>query len=93
MAPFIAVITVSEGGGNAAELRREEVGHDPVKEGARPFQFFDMVREVAGGLARHGSARWPATRLADAGKEKRERGGTGLVGRLACWAVPERWAR
>jgi hypothetical protein len=34
MAPFIAAVTVSEGGGNAAELRREEVGHDSVKEGA-----------------------------------------------------------
>jgi hypothetical protein len=84
MTPFIAAITVSEGGGNAAELRREEEGHNPVQYGARPVQFLSMVREVADDLARHDGARWVAARSVDAGKEKRERGGTGLVGWLAC---------
>jgi hypothetical protein len=56
MVPFIAAIAVSEGWGNAAKLRREEEGHDPVKVGARPVQFLTMVREVADGLALHGGA-------------------------------------
>jgi hypothetical protein len=30
-------------GGNADELRRGEVGHDPVKEGARLVQFLTMA--------------------------------------------------
>jgi hypothetical protein len=54
MVLFIAAITMSEGGGNATELRREEEGHGPIKEGARPVQFLTMVQEVAGGLARLG---------------------------------------
>jgi hypothetical protein len=51
MAPVIAAITLSEGGGNATELRREEEGHNPVKEGARPVQFLAMAQEVDGSLA------------------------------------------
>jgi hypothetical protein len=80
MAPFITAITMSEGAGNAAELRREEEGHDPVKEGAWPVQFVAIVREVGGSLVRHGGARWTAACLDDVGKEKRERGGNGLGG-------------
>jgi hypothetical protein len=49
MAPFIAAVTGSERGGNAAELRRREEGRDQVKEGARPVQFLSMVREVGDG--------------------------------------------
>jgi hypothetical protein len=62
MATFIVVITVSEGGGNVAELRRGEERRDPVKEGARPVQFLAMAWEV--GAAWHGTAardgRWSA---------------------------------
>jgi hypothetical protein len=56
MAPFIATVTVSEGGGNAAELRRGEEGRDTVEEGAWPVQFLTMMQEVGGGLARRGGA-------------------------------------
>jgi hypothetical protein len=56
MAPFIATVTVSEGGGNAAELKRGEEGRDPVKEGARPVQFLAMAQEVDGSLARRSGA-------------------------------------
>jgi hypothetical protein len=56
MAPFIATVTTSEGGGNAVKLRRGEEGCDPVKEGARLVQFLTMAREVGGGLARRDDA-------------------------------------
>jgi hypothetical protein len=93
MAPFIAIVTMSEGGGNAVELKRGEVGHDLVKEVARPVQFLTMAWEVGGGLARRGDARWATARSASARKEKGERGGSGLVGQLACWVGSGRWAR
>jgi hypothetical protein len=84
MVPFIAAITISEGGGNAAELSREEESHNPVKVGARLVQFLAMVQEVASSLARHGDVRWVAVHSVDAGKVKVREGGAGLVGRLAC---------
>jgi hypothetical protein len=57
-------------GGNADELRRGEVGHDPVKEGARLVQFLTMAQKVGGGLARRSGVRWAATRSAGVGKER-----------------------
>jgi hypothetical protein len=84
MVPFIATVTISEGGGNAAELSREEESHNPVKVGARLVQFLAMVQEVASSLARHGGVRWVAVHSVDAGKVKVREGGAGLVGRLAC---------
>jgi hypothetical protein len=92
MAPFIATVTTSEGGGNAVELRRGDEGRDLVKEGAQLVQFLTMAREVGGGLARCDDARWAAVN-GRCGEGERGEGGVGPVGWLAYWASSGRWAR
>jgi hypothetical protein len=79
MEPFIAAGIVSEGGGNAADLRRGEEGATQLKRGLD--RFISSPWHGRWAVAWHGMA---AARSAGVGKEKGERGGAGLVGRLAC---------